>query len=86
MIKAMLTTFDNPHSPFDEFKAWYAFDNRHGYNSIGLLARVTVSSEELSSADENLANTRAIDEIVKENVNGMFRKVTKEFPDPYPEK
>lgn len=83
MQEAMLTTFDNPHSPFDDFNAWYAFDVRSGYRTTELLARITVNSEELSSADQRAENERAIDEIVSENVSGMHRKVTREVPDPY---
>lgn len=82
MIEARLTTVDNPHSPFDDFKAWYAFDTQSGYHTVSFLERITNSSEELSVTDQNLANTQAIDEIVKENVNGMYRKVTREVPDP----
>ena len=36
----MLTTVDNPHSPFDEFGAWYTFDLQQGYRTSELLARI----------------------------------------------
>lgn len=78
MKLAMLTTFDNPHSPFDEWDQWFAFDTRHNYNSSSLLGRVAIVSDNLSDADEAQAIEDAIDEIVRENVTGMFRKVTKE--------
>lgn len=81
MIVAMLTTVDNPHSPFDEWDAWFQYDLRAGHNTSGLLARIAVVSHELSEKDFNLAIESAIDEIVKENVSGVHRKVTKEFPD-----
>lgn len=29
----MLSTIDNPYSPFDEFDKWFKFDVVHGYNS-----------------------------------------------------
>lgn len=82
MIEARLTTIDNPHSPFDDFKAWFAFDVASGYHTVSYLERITFTSEELSDYDQNLANTQAIDEIVKENINGMYMKVTREVPDP----
>ena len=81
MLISMLTTVDNPFSPFDEYDMWFAFDDRHGYQSASLLARITKISDELSEADQIKAIEDAIDEIISENVTGMYRKVTKEFPD-----
>ena len=78
MKMAMLTTIDNPHDPFDDFDEWYAFDTRHGYHSSSFLARIVVNSDEISEVDQHLAIEEAIDEIVKENVNGMFKKVTRD--------
>lgn len=81
MEVAKLTTTDNPFDPFDDFRAWFAFDAAAGYHTPGYLARITVNSEDLSDVDRNLANTRAIDEIVEMNINGMYTKVTREIPD-----
>jgi hypothetical protein len=81
MMVSMLTTVDNPHDPFDAYDQWYSWDQRAGYNTPAFLARVTVTSDVLSEADQILAIERAIDEIVFENVLGVYRKVTKEFPD-----
>lgn len=78
MLLTMLTTVDNPFSPFDQYSEWFAFDYAHGYNSVGLLARIAKLSDELSDADQSEAIEAAINEIVSENVTGMFRKVTKE--------
>lgn len=75
MAEHMLTTVDNPFDPFTQFDDWYAFDTRAGYNSSAYLARVVRSSDELSEADQSVAIELAIDEIVKLNVNGMYRKV-----------
>ena len=75
---AMLTTIDNPHDPFDDYDAWFAFDNRKGHHTPGFLARIVVLSDELSENDQNLAIEDAIDEIVKENINGLYKKVTRE--------
>lgn len=71
----MLTTYDNPYDPFTQFDEWYAYDVRLGYHTPGLLARVSHSSADLSPADEFLAVQDAIDEIVRENVSGVHRKV-----------
>lgn len=72
-----LTTVDNPWNPFTEYQEWFLYDAQLGYNTPGLLARVVVTSDELSEADQALAIEQAIDEIVKENVSGMHRKVTR---------
>lgn len=74
----MLTTVDNPWNPFTQFPEWFAWDDGHGYNSSGLLARVLVTSNELSDADQAFALNSAIDEVVRENVTGLFRKVSRE--------
>jgi hypothetical protein len=71
----LLTTFDNPFDPFTQWDEWYAFDLHAGYHTPGLLARVAQSSSDLSEADQYLAVQDAIDEIVRENVSGMHRKV-----------
>lgn len=72
----MLTTVDNPFDPFTEFDAWYLWDTTHGYHTSDYLARIVKSSDEMSEADQDLALEQAIDEIVKENILGVYRKVT----------
>lgn len=81
MIQAMLTTFDNPHDPFSDYDSWYRWDEQAGYHTPSFLARIVKVSTELSEPDQVLAIEQAIDEIVKENVTGMYRKVTREVPD-----
>ncbi|MET0786320.1 MAG: hypothetical protein ABWY25_06400 [Paenisporosarcina sp.] len=81
MKKSMLTTIDNPFSPFDDFVAWYSYDVSYGHHSCSFLARILNDSDQLSEADQDLAIDQAIDEIVKENVSGIYRKVTKDIPD-----
>ena len=75
MIEHMLTTVDNPFNPFFEFDAWYSFDQAAGYNTPGLLARIIKTSDEISDADQSVAIENAIDEIVEQNVLGIYRKV-----------
>jgi len=79
MIVAMLTTIDNPYSPFDDWGLWLAWDMQAGYNSSALLARIAQTSHEQSDNDFKLSIEQAIDEVVKENVSGMHQKVTKEI-------
>ena len=73
----MLTTVDNPFNPFTEFDEWLNYDIDAGYNTPSLLARIAKVSDELSEPDQALAIQDAIDEIVRENVSGMFRKVSR---------
>lgn len=76
-IEYMLTTVDNPFDPFTQFEEWFAWDRRAGYNTPSLLARITKLSDDLSEPDQALAIANAIDEIVYENVSGMFKKVSR---------
>lgn len=76
---SMLTTIDNPFDPFVDFEAWLNFDSEKGYFSCAYLSRVAASSHELSQTDEDLAIEAAIDEIVKYNVLGLYKKVQKEM-------
>ena len=76
MSASMLTTVDNPFDPFTQFDDWQTFDENKGYNTCSYLARVVKTSDELSEEDEALAIDQGIDEIVKENILGIYRKVT----------
>jgi hypothetical protein len=73
--ECMLTTYDNPFDPFTEWDEWYSWDQNAGYHTPGLLDRVARTSDELSDADQHLALRDAMDEIVRENVSGVHRKV-----------
>lgn len=78
MTVSMLTTTDNPYDPFDHYDEWFAYDSRMGYHTPSFLARIVMTSDELSESDQNVAVDVAIDEIVKENVSGLYKKVTRE--------
>ena len=81
----MLTTVDNPFDPFTRFDEWFAYDESMGYCTSSFLDRVAKVSDELSEPDAALAIQNAIDEIVQENVSGMWRKVSRGsnlIPDP----
>lgn len=71
----MLTTVDNPYDPWTQFDEWFAWDMTAGYNTPGMLARMTYTSDEISEADQALAIQDAIDLIVQENYLGVFKKV-----------
>jgi len=71
----MLTTVDNPFDPFTQWDEWFGWDAAAGYNTPGLLARITHQSSDLSEGDQHLAVQDAIDECVEMNVLGVLRKV-----------
>lgn len=75
MTEYMLTTVDNPFNPHTHFKEWFAYDQKLGYNTLSFLSRIVRTSPELSEKDQELAIQSAIDEIVTENVLGLWRKV-----------
>jgi hypothetical protein len=74
---SLLTTEDNPYSPFDQWDEWYAFDVMKGYNTCAYLARMTRSSNELSEIDNNIAISRAMLSILEFNITGNYKKVTR---------
>lgn len=76
-IEYMLTTVDNPFDPFTQFDEWLEYDIKMGYNTLSFLDRITYLSNDLSETDQALIIQQAIDEVVGENVSGMWRKVSK---------
>lgn len=72
---SMLTTTDNPFDPHTQWREWYAWDFRAGYNTPGLLARMV---EEMAGEDDPDDETieAAIERIVALNASGVHRKVT----------
>lgn len=60
----MLTTFDNPFNPFDDFVRWWKQDLILGHDCCGLLAREanisTISSEAVNDLDVIAAMKRIV--------------------------
>ena len=73
----MLTTFDNPFDPFDDFAQWFMFDVEKGYNTCGKIARIAKSSEEFSTIEEKRETERAIDEIIDHDFLCIYKKLTR---------
>lgn len=80
MARVMLTTIDNPFSPFTEFGAWYNYDVASGYHTSDFLARILTDSDDMSDADIEVAIEQAVDEVVKFNVQGNYIKVVEGEP------
>lgn len=79
MNQSMLTTIDNPFDPFEDYDAWDSYDRAQGYNTSSYLARIALTSDELTDEENHEAIETAIDEILRENILGIYRKVTKIF-------
>lgn len=75
--ETMLTTFDNPFDPFDDFDQWFMFDVSKGYYTCSKLARIARSSEEFSTIEQKIEDERAIDEIIDHDFLNIYKKVTR---------
>ena len=75
MVEHMLTTVDNPYNPFTHYDEWDRWDQEAGYHTASFLARIAMGSDDLSEADESFVIESAIDEIVQENVLGIYKKI-----------
>ena len=75
MAKCMLTTHDNPYDPFTQYEAWYHFDEGKGYHSCAYLARIARTSDRLSEEENDQEIERAINDIIKYDVLGIYKKV-----------
>ena len=78
MARCALTTIDNPFNPFEQFNDWYRFDEGKGYHSCAYLARIARTSDQLSPAENEDEIERAIDDIVKYNPLGIYKKLKTE--------
>lgn len=73
----MLTTYDNPFNPFEQFSSWFLFDVEKGYNTCSYLARIAKLSDKMSQQEEDEEVERAIDEIIKYDFMNIYKKVRK---------
>lgn len=79
MRECMITTTDNPWDPFDSFDDWFRYDTiDHNYGTLSYLARITNTSETFSDEENNEEIERAIDEIIKYDFQGIYKKVVRD--------
>ena len=76
--QSMLTTFDNPFDPFDQFVDWFMFDNEQGYNTCGYLARVAQIPDDATEKEALAETERAIDSIIERDFLNIYKKVVRE--------
>lgn len=73
--EVMLTTFDNPFDPFEDFTSWFMFDIEKGYNTCGYVARIADTPDDLSQKEVDEEIERAIDEIIQYDFLNIYKKV-----------
>ena len=71
----MLTTFDNPYNPFDDFTLWLMYDKEQGYNTCEKLARIAKLSDDMSQDEIDAETDRAMDEIIFYDFLNIYKKV-----------
>lgn len=74
-MNVALTTEDNPYDPFEQFTSWFLFDTEKGYDSCAYLARIARTSDQLTEEENEKEVERAINEILKYNITGNYKKV-----------
>ena len=52
VVDVLLTTFDNPYNPFDDYDKWWQWDKDNDYNTPELLARVMGDTSDVMDAVE----------------------------------
>ena len=72
----MLTTKDNPYSPFDQFHLWLLYDIEMGYQSCERLGKIVKLEDDMSEKEREEAIDRAIDTIVLHDPLGIFVRAT----------
>ena len=73
--ECMLTTVDNPFDPFEQFDEWLMFDIEKGYNTCGMLDRMSDVTNDLSQKEVDREIEKAIDEIIKCDFLDIYKKV-----------
>ena len=71
----MLTTFDNPYDPFEQFTSWFLFDVEKGYNTCSYLERTVNITEGMTQKEIDDEYERAIDEIIKYDFLNIYKRV-----------
>lgn len=71
----MLTTFDNPYDPFNDFRKWFIYDSLHGYDCCGYIGRMAQTSPAFTDAENNYLIETAIDDLIANDFLHVYKKV-----------
>lgn len=77
-----LTTKDNPNDYFKNFDEWYSYEVLTGGRVLSALGDTVYTSDALSYEENAREVERAIDDIIDNDLIGMYKKVSIEVPDP----
>lgn len=80
--ECMLTTFDNPFDPFEQFSSWLSFDNEKDHYCCERVDRIATISDSMSEEEVNAEIERAIDSIIEHDFLNIYKKVVQETPEP----
>lgn len=67
MADWLITTFDNPWSPWTHPREWDAYDTTMGYKTLQTLARISSASSMLSDELNEKLNEQAMIEMIQTN-------------------
>lgn len=81
MDETMLTTIDNPYDPFEQFISWYMFDVEKGHFTCSYLARIVELSDDMTQDEINAELDRAMDQIIRNDFENKYIKVTQKAQD-----
>lgn len=76
-----LTTIDNPFDPFKQFSDWFAYDIHHDYGCCALLDRFANTSDDMAKSEYQRELSRAIDDILIYDFEGIYKKVSRTVED-----
>ncbi len=71
----LLTTIDNPFSPFTNWIKWLTYDKDAGYNTCEYLARICPISVSLTDEENYVNIDAAVDDIILNDFRNIYRKV-----------
>ena len=80
--ECMLSTFDNPFNPFEQFDNWFMFDIEKGYYSASKLARLANITDDMTEQEYNEEVERAIDTLIKYDFTNTYTKVKRNTKTP----
>ena len=72
-----ITTVDNPYDPFEQFSSWFTYDVLNKHNTCDRLARTAYVTDMLSEEETDSEIERAIDEIIANDPENKYRKITR---------